>query len=138
MNTQETNVRRYAAPVATVTKQPTMEQVAQLEPQQYIAWIDAGCGGGGEGSGDRQSKIACVRASSVDDVHIEFDCPFCVKRYTNRGALRKHPIRRAHLHGSLNDRSYRVEDRGAHCTEPHPEFTAFAIYITPTTKGSFQ
>jgi transcription elongation factor Elf1 len=85
-------------PVARVTQEqrPSPDAVSRLAPGQYIAWKKDEYG----------STSACVQASSVDAVHIEFECPFCTQRYNSNGTRKRKPTRRnaSHVHGSLGDR----------------------------------
>ena len=125
----EESITTKFKPVSIVSEKPSAEQVAQLAPGEYIAWQKA--------SGFIE---ACVQASSVDNDRIEFECPFC-SQYRNKNGTRKcQPVRRMHAHGSLGDRTQRVEDRGAHCTTAAVGSMAggygFQIYITENTKGA--
>lgn len=128
---KEESIITKVKPIAIVSEQPTIELIARLAPGEYVAW-------------QKPSGFidACVQASSVDNERIEFECPFC-SQYRNKNGTRKcRPMRRTHAHGSLGDRTQRIEDRCAHCVAAAVGGSnmlvrayGFQIYITENTKG---
>ncbi len=115
-------------PLLTVVEQPSMEIVSRLATGEYIAW---------KKGDDSDYTEVCVQASSVDDEHLEFECPFCIQRYNGNGTRKRKPVHRSHVHGSLGSRKQRVEDRWPHCVNlDHASRYGFKIYITKNTAGS--